>query len=1186
MYNWTDEQLAAIESFGSPTIVSAAAGSGKTAVLVERTIRLLCDEKMNIPADRLLAVTFTNDAASQMSQKLSQEIDARAEMFPDDMWIQRQQSLLRLAEITTINSFCYNLVKDNLSETDFHSGLRILEENEAEMLCDRALTAVLEREYSENSAEIEELISLFCRENDASLRNMVLKLYSFLRALPFRKNWIDGVMKSLRNKEAVKKLLDGIRKEVLELCDAISATADRLVYTAESLEYHSGAKAIFLENSALAENTVKIIRDAPPKEAASIAGNIVWKQLRARQTKLEKESASQIEDGIYQTAKDCQERLKEQFKELSEVADFSEEQVTDEAAEAADSLEKLYMLCEKLDAELNAMKVERNAVDFADTELICVSLLVNCDSEGNLTRTPLAEEIVRSERYRVILIDEFQDVNNLQEVIFRAVSDSDDLTEPGKNLFVVGDVKQSIYRFRQANPYIFMRMREMGKSPESSVRELLLRKNFRSRKSVLDFCNYVFSALMSKRLGETDYNEEESLINGSEFITPDCPTEIITVDSGEDSDFSELEFTAVSRRIRQLIDSGAEVVDGGVSRPCRPSDFCVLTRNNVTGSKLSEIFGKEGLKVLASDTSGYLRSREISLLLNLLAVISNPMQDVPLASVMLSPIMGFSDDDAAKLRIFSRDDKLYKIMLAVSQGSYSASEELKKKCTDGVELLKKLSVLASGLTLTRLIRKIYDVTDIFVAASAYEDGEQKCANLYLLLEYARSYEKSSAEGVSGFLRYIDYISKSGGDFEQALTVTETSEAVTVKTVHRSKGLEYPFVFICQTGKRFNKTDLNGQMLLNTEAGVGFSYYDYNTLTKRRTAFWKQVRSANASELLSEELRLLYVALTRAKERLFIVLDIGEKQVSRIKRLSYEMPYGQIPASLASRAECTADWLMLAMMKHPDFVALRSKLGGGLYTDSACESPPIRVIPMPQSESIEEKPEAKDVRPDSGLVKALRESFAISLNTRLTENEAKLTVSEIVKDDALSFFPKVPSLDESLEELSAAQIGTLTHKFMQFCRFEEAETDLEAEISRLKESSVFTEKEAESIDRKGVRGFFESSVYGRLKKSGKVLRERRFIVKFDDIDVDESLKKIYSGTDGMLQGIADCLFEEDDGYVLVDYKTDKVSSAIQLAEKYSGQLSLYKAAFNVLLDKPIKSSYIYSFRLGEGIEIKE
>ncbi len=1181
MPEWTEEQKRAIDLTGRPVVVSAAAGSGKTAVLVERTVNLLCDEKKGIPADSLLAVTFTNDAALQMREKLTAEIDSRAELDPENMWIQRQQALLRLAEITTINSFCFGLLKDNLSETDFQSGVRIIEENEAMMLCERALTDILEDEYRERPAETEDLISKFCRENDTALRKLILRLHRFLRSLPFSDIWIKNTLSGLRSGASSEEVLGDRDRAAKDMISLLCTSAERLGDISDTLKYHASSAAALKENSLIAK---EILDTLPSRDRASAAEKLLsapWKGLTGRQTKAEKEACPQSEISAYESAKELNAKIKEQFKELAELLSVSREQIDADARLCADYFEKLCDLAKRLDERLYEMKTERNAVDFSDTELLCVRLLLNCDENGSITRTPLCDEIVRSKRYKVILIDEFQDVNNLQEVIFKAISDTDDLSRIGENVFLVGDVKQAIYRFRLANPMIFMRAREQGRDPESPVAGLFLRKNFRSRRSIIDFCNYVFGAIMSSRVGETDYTDDEKLFCGASYPGEDSPVEIIAVDSDCGIDRLELEFIAAARRIREMLSQGVEVFDGGVSRPCRPSDFCVLCRKNISGDSLRDIFDAEGLKVLSTESSGYLRSREISLLLNILAITVDPMQDIPLASVMLSPIMGFSDDDLAELRLLDRDSKLYKTVLSVSSGELFATEELKSKCEALVSTVKRLAVTASGLDLSRLIRKIYDDTDIFALAASYEDSEQKCANLYLLLEYAEAYERSSNDGAAGFLRYIEYISSTGGDFEQALTVTETSDAVNVKTIHRSKGLEFPFVILLGTETAFNKTDLNGALQLSYEHGAGLKFLDYSTLTKRSTAFWDYVREKNRTELLSEELRLMYVALTRAKERLILIMDFCEASLKRAESFSVGISSYSVPPSVTEKADCASDWLLMSLLKHPALGIIRSHLPAGVYADTG-DLPPITVLPTPPAAEKAEAPETEQAVCDEALVKALTEEFKKGPDPRLTKNEAKLTVSEIVKDDALSFFPRVPSLDGELEEFTAAQKGTLTHRFMQFCDFSAAEADLEGEILRLTKKGIFTTREAEAIDRRTVSDFFSGEIYMRLKKSRNVLREQRFIIRFDDISPDPAFAEIYKGTEGMLQGVADCLFEEEDGYVLIDYKTDRVTDIYDLRDRYAPQLALYKAAFDVLLDKPVKAGYIYSFKLRRAV----
>ncbi len=1190
MPNWTDEQKSAINAYGSPVIVSAAAGSGKTAVLVERTIRLLCDESLNIPANALLAVTFTNDAASQMRQKLSAALENAALDSPDSTWIQRQQSLLRLADICTINSFCFDMVKNNLSKTEFQSGVRIMEEKESQMVASLALNAVMENAYIQRPDKTERLISLFCCEDDAPLREMVTDLYKFLRSLPFGRLWADKTLSSLEDGSMLKRVTDDFMNDAQKEADALKLICDRLKSITDSLANRAAASQRLYKNCEYAADLVRTVREGDWDRCREALSCLSWVSMTgANQTKLEKQSSTHEDALMYENAKRCLDSLKGKASDLAGMFPCSLSQAKDECKIVIDCFSALLELAYELEGEVMRRKIEKNAVDFADTELITVRLLADCHSDGSLTRTQLAEEIYRSGRYKLILIDEFQDVNNLQEVIFKAISDTTDMKSIGKNVFVVGDVKQAIYRFRQANPKIFMDTRKMAQNHESGVTEMLLTKNFRSRKSVLDFANYIFSSLMTEQLGEVDYTEQEELVNGAEFEGSDIPCGIITVNSDDcaSGDGAAAEFSAVAKKIRRMIDTGVTVRDENGVRPCRAGDFCVLTRNNITDDSLSESFKAQGLKIMSESVSGYLESREISLMLNLLRITVSPMRDIPLASVMLSPLMGFTDDEIALVKLHNKKNRLYKNILELSK---SADEgELCGKCRDAVGLVKRLRVYSASMPLTSLIKKIYDVTDIFSMAAAYEDGNQKRANLYLLLEYAGDYERSSNEGVAGFLQYIGYILKTGGDFARALTVTETEDAVNVKTMHKSKGLEYPFVFLCRLTKKFNFTDVYDKLQLNADCGVGVSFYDYSTLSRRRTVFADYIRKKNTEELLSEELRLMYVALTRAKEGVFIVLDINKKTLNAAQSYCYELSSHVVPKSLSGRAKCMQDWLVMALMKHPEFSCVRDFMPGEPFTDAGAALPEILIenSALCDSESAISLSDKDKSLPecDASLADRIFKSFEYKNDKRLCENEAKISVSELVKDDALSFFPRVPDLGDAVKELTAAQKGTVMHKFMQLADYAAAAKNLESEISRMNLSGVLSQKEADSIDRKSLSAFFESDIYRRMSASKNVLREKSFIVRFTDISAGEELASIYAGTDGMLQGIADCIFEEDDGYVIVDYKTDRVKSLEELKDRYSMQLMLYKAAFDIILDKPVKSCCIYSYKLAQGIEVK-
>lgn len=1194
MPNWTNEQLCAINSFGRPTIVSAAAGSGKTAVLVERTIRLLADPEKNIPADSVLAVTFTNDAASQMREKLSNAFESLAISDPSNSWVQHQQALLHLAQITTINSFCFGLVKDNLTLTDFQTGLRILEQNEADMLTDRALTDVLEYRYAHDGEGMEKLISLFCKENDYELREMIKKLYAFLRTLPYQELWINDVIRSLRDGSKLDAIMQEFRSCALKAANTVTTLSFKLCELCESLEYHSADKSAFLKNCDIANDLCNMVANGDWDELVRAFSKIPWARRTGRTKASEKAACSFAEEAYYRSAVLALNGLKDSTEQIGEYFKYPIDVMKADALACADIFEKLCDICRELEEAVHKVKVEKNAVDFADTELMTVRLLTNIDSNGNITRTPLCEEIVSSKRYKLIIIDEFQDVNNLQDVIFKAISDTDDLSLIGNNVFVVGDAKQAIYRFRRANPMIFVNTRLAAADDNNAVREVILSKNFRSRNSVLDFANYIFTALMSGDLGEIEYNHDEELRLGAKYEGKDPAAELILVNNdvfdNDDEGIVPDEFAAVAVKIRKMLDEKVLVRDGETYRPCIPSDFCVLTRNNITDGSLVSSFEKCGLKVLSNDRSGYLASREISVLLNLLSCIASPMRDVPMASIMLSPIMGFTDDELALVKMAGKKHKLYKNMLRIVSGEKQADDALRSKCGKAVSLLKKLRIYASEMSLTKLIRKVYDLTDIFSIASAYEDGSQKRANLHLLLEYAASYEEASSDGVAGFLRYIDYISKSGGDFESAYSVTESADAVSVKTIHKSKGLEYPFVFICQTKKRFNRRDLRGALNLNADAGVGINFLDKSQLVKHKTVFADHIRMKNESEMLSEELRLLYVALTRAKERVFVVLNTGEKSLERAAKFAYSIDTYKVPSDIAKKADNFEDWFYMALLSHPALDSVRSEVlsdDDGYCRNDFVSYPDVVASYagfLLDSKKSEAKP-SESASADNGLILDIKRSFRFEYDRRLIENEAKVTVSELVKDDFTDFDLTVPEPGDDISELTPAQKGTVTHRFMQFCDFDNASHDLEAEISRLESGGLFSRREADAIDRRAVGEFFGGEIYSRICASDEVMRERSFIVRFDDIDIPEELAIMYKGTDGMLQGIADCLFDEGDGYVLVDYKTDRVRSEQELVSRYSGQLSLYRAAFGAILDKPVKSAYIYSFCLARGIEIK-
>lgn len=1210
MPKWTDDQLMAIEETQKGVVVSAAAGSGKTAVLIERTIRLLSDEENKIEADRLLAVTFTKAAANQIREKLSNAIISQLDKNPESLWLTNQQKRLQTAKITTINAFCLEFVKENIQSFEFESNLRILEENEKAVLLSQAVDEALEHFYKNGYEKISMVLDALGGENDNELIKVINDMHSFFESIPFRDDWINTTLKLFESDEYILKLLkyniDSVKKRILPI---------KTMYR-NIIEKSNGLK-ILTQITQLLKNDLSIALNL---EEADID---CWDELynKCREFKfgrfistLSKKACADFSEEEINKEKCLIGEIKAERdmlkSELSDIMALISSPVN-EIKNDISVVKKLFeIICEitiYTEEVLYDLMLAKNAVDFSAVEHMTVELLAVCE-DGVVSRTPLCEEIVKNKEYKIILLDEFQDVNNLQDLIFKCLSDTDDISVIGKNVFVVGDVKQSIYRFRQANPKLFINARKKASDKSySEIREITLKKNFRSRKEVVDTVNFIFGQLMKEDVSEIEYTDDEKLVQGLDVPQgDDYSTELMLID--DRGDFSKyLPYSAehyeIAEKINQLLNGGAKVFDSDIGesgefRFCRPSDICVISRNNDDGRCVSKALEHFGIKTNAEMTSGYLRSREISVILNILRVLDNPMQDIPLLSVLMSPVFIFTPDDVAEVRLTLIDGvkpKLYQQLLHFSDGVSEDCSEFNtaKKCKAAIKKIKELRFYAASMNLVSLIRKIYDVTDYYGIASAYEDGHQKRANLNLLLEYADEYDKSISGGLTGFIRYIDSIIENKRDFSQAVISSAQGEAVNITTMHGSKGLEYPFVFICNIFKKFNDRDQKKKMIINQSLGVSLKFNDTKENMSVVPLSYNVLKSIADNEMKSEELRLLYVALTRAKDKLFIPIVFNEKTSAFMKGIYDKLSVlGRVSENMISDAVSCGEWLVECFLLHPDAEKLRSHIFEFLNSENETNLKPIETqsaLFVSQCAETEKREESvfkkKRAASDSKLVSKLLGRFDFKYDMRDSETSSKLSVSDIAKDEKKAYYyPQIPKFSEEIGKLTASEKGTVTHRFMELCNFEKAKNNLEEEISRLVSQGKITSYQSEGIDRTTVKAFFESEIYNRIRKSKNIMREKQFLVKLSDLNVDGELEE-YKSSDGMLQGIADCIFEEDDGYVLLDYKTDRNTTAEQLIENYTVQLRLYKAAFDLLLEKPVKSGYIYSFSLKEGIEVK-
>ena len=1063
---WTEDQQLAIDTTDKAVIVSAAAGSGKTAVLVERTINLLTDCKKQIPADKLLAVTFTNDAASQMKEKLSIALTKKIEEDPSNYWLQSQQIKLEMARISTINSFCLDLVRNNISNFDISGAIRILDDTEANIMLEKAINETMEHFYTENPETMKKLNDLFSVGKDDKLVDIILDLYKFSRSLPFKDSWFEKALSNFDDdSKEQEKWFEILYKEIKNIFYSAKKDFNECLKLAGKLQFYTEIKDTINSDSVI----FKILEERINNRELTLAIDYIKKTEYVRMPPKSKKnvpSNARIENEIREKISELRKKYKEILKNIPKSIPYSKEEISNDMKLSKEVLSNLIEIVNKLYDNIWEQKVEKNAVDFSDVELMSIQLLIK-ETHNGYEKTELAKSISDGDTYKIILIDEFQDVNNLQDLIFKALSQTEDINLIGKNMFVVGDIKQSIYRFRQANPKIFLKTRKDANEDKNKnlITEIKLKKNFRSRKGVLDFVNFIFENIMTEEMGQVDYNEDEALDCGATYSerNPEPETEIIVIennndikekandtnDEDEDNTNDNIEALTVAKRIKQMIDEGYSVYDNGKDRPCRQNDFCILMRGKKENKIYSDALKSVGLSADSEEIEGYLKSREISILLNMLRIIDNPMNDIAFVSVLMSPIFMFTAEDIAIIKNKSSYQKLYPAFLSaigdiekelevsnqrskIKNGEehkdkkekvkVSLSDELTEKCKRVVDKIKELRFYSASFSLEQLIRKIYDSTDFFAVASIYDDAKQKRANLLLLLEYADSYDKNINGGISGFIRYINSIFDNDKDsLKQAKTMASNQDAVIIKTIHKSKGLEFPFVFLCKTSKQFNKKEINAKsMMLSYEKGIGFKFNNNEKFFTYTTLAFDAIKNENNIDMLSEEMRLLYVALTRAKEKIFITLNINLKQnksgKNEVNILSEKIANsGKITPEIVMSVKNMQEWILLALLGYQkDLFLYENKIVDNSTkcnwkTDAKIQF--IKANDIKLKEIEKEEKEIDEVQVDENIVKELEKYINFKYDNKLVKMQSKLSVSEVAKkDDSENYFYQIPKLD--------------------------------------------------------------------------------------------------------------------------------------------------------------------------------
>jgi len=1177
---WTKEQQNVIDFRNRNILVSAAAGSGKTAVLVERIIKKITDDTNPVDIDKLLVVTFTKAAAAEMRERIGNAIEKLLEENPENENLRKQQTLLHNAQITTIDSFCLFVVRNHFEEIGLEPNFRIADPGEIKLLEMDVLDEVFEQEYTRHASSLDECQDHFLELVDAysdkrsnkTVKEMISKIYAQSASNPWPKEWVKSLaqpyMASSKEELLETELMKGIFSYVKETVSGMPEQLDmcrRLALTEPGLEKY----AQNIADDLLGFEGMEKIQDFDELEqfvrnAFESMGRL--SAIRGYQGSEEKKTA--VADGrkaIKDELKKMIERyfsmsLDELVAQLGRIRNIAEEMIR---------LTLIYM-----DA-LDEKKREKHLMDFSDIEHAALRILV--DEE---TKEHRSSSLEFKEQFEEIMIDEYQDSNQVQEEIMRAISRE-------HNMFMVGDVKQSIYRFRLARPELFMEKFDAYDLEESKNQRIDLHKNFRSRKEVLDFTNDIFYKIMATDLGKVAYDKDAALYYGADYATSqNMKAEVLLYEMDADLDEDglsarQLEARMVAQRIIEL-KQNLQITDKqtGELRPVRNSDIVILLRSlSGWGDDFVSVLGDCGIPAHVSTSTGYFSAIEVQTVLSFLKILDNPYQDIPMAAVLKSPIVGLDNEELAEI--------------SLTEGTTSFAESAIKQMEEAEEgKLYHFNHLYQNLRKKVMDTPIHQLIDLVLQETGYGDyvkalpaGSQRKANLDMLVEKAICYEKSSYKGLFHFVRYVDQLQKYEVDFGEADVIGENEDVVRLMTIHKSKGLEFPVVFVSGISKKFNDRDVKEKAVIHPDMGLGLDEVMVSPRVKRKCLIHSEIAERIRRDNLGEELRVLYVAMTRAKEKLILsgtIKDVGKFLESCLGNMLPEVPlsFGQ-----REKAKKYIDWIAPAVVSYPE-----------KYDFTFVNAANLVFL---MAKDMAEKKISKDIlleninRADEDLVEKYKTSFSFVYPYKQDlDKKSKYSVSELKHDSMVENYDRMEGqveipefLHEEKEVNRGALRGTAVHRVMEcmdFAAFLEVDRNSEAaiedfvskELNRMV-PKLLSQEQYELVDQRKLLAFFQSPVALRMAeadKRGDLFREKPFVMEHEGV---------------LLQGIIDVFWLEDERIVLLDYKTDRVSTPDELVQRYKIQLDLYaKALCRIFSSKGDTENLIYSFCFGQIVELNE
>ncbi len=1195
---WTDEQYQAIKEKGSNILVAAAAGSGKTAVLVERIINKIISEEIDI--DKLLVVTFTNAAASEMRERILNAIYKKIEEEPNNLRLQKQITLLNKSNICTIHSFCLDVIRNNFYEINISPNFRIGDTAEIELLKDEVLDELFEELYLKEDEGFLKLLEIYTSyKDDEPLKDIVKRIFNFIQSAPFPEDWLNEKINLFNlNSENLdfantiwgKIILNNYKECVEENILGLSKIKCELDSEKE-LEKFSQTISLDIEN------LKKLIENLNSwNKSYELARNFSfnrWPTLK------------KINSDLPALIKEKRDMINAPLKKLKEnIFMYTSEEAISDLSEMYNVLKLLQNIVLQFGEKYKKAKNDRNVIDFNDIEHLALKILVKRE-DGKYEPTEIAKKY--QEKFEEIAIDEYQDSNMVQEYILTSVSKEN-------NIFMVGDVKQSIYKFRQAMPELFLHKYKTYKLKKDKTTEddlkIQLFKNFRSRKNILDTTNIIFQEIMSKELGDVEYSEDEYLNLGANYEDPKedvnfaGKTEINIInleDSTSDSEEEEentkteriensiLEAKYVAKKINELINSDYYVLDKKEGyRKITYKDIVVLLRST---TELSPIYEKEisdlGMPVYSETSTEYLNSVEIQIIMSCLKIIDNPMQDIPLVTVMRSMIGGFTDNDLIEIRLADKQENFYE---AIIKSRIQVNPDLRNKIDNFLNMLGKWREESEFLALDELIWKIYMDTGYYNYVGLMQNGMLRQANLKMLFERAKQYESASFKGVFNFINFIDKLKTRNNDLGSAKIIGENENVIRIMSIHKSKGLEFPVVFLSSTGKNFNLKDLKDKILIHQEIGFGPNYENAELKIEYPTLAKEAIKIISKKESISEEMRVLYVALTRAKEKLIITgveKDLQKSIDNKNKELEIYSKENDMKMSpgILEKYKSYLDWIEL--------VYLKNKIK---YSDIF----EFNIIHKKDilNNNDEKKIEKRDIIKEINDKKSSKENLEKIKNILKWEYKYKdssqmpseLSVSKIkeIKNSKVEEYGqnlKKPNFLIDKTELTPAEKGTIMHLCLQKLDYKKDYDlkDLKDLVDDLVKKEILLPKEADTVNYQKIIAFLNSKIWKDMKNAKFVEQEKAFYLnlKANEIYNNNSDDEI------LVQGIIDLYYiTQEDKLVLVDYKTDYVekNNEEMLKDKYDIQLRIYKKALEESLNRKVDNVYIYSTWLNKEYEL--